>query len=105
MNHILKTAVLAGAFALCSTLFGCATSAPSGDPVQVDTSAAITANSGAVCDDFCHTQGGQFFDQTFATSEAQCDQKGGEWFTADQGYPGPPPGCCCKCALEIGDCL
>lgn len=104
MNHIVKTAVLSGALALCATLFGCTGSAPSGDPAKAERPAAITAASGNVCDQFCQSQGGPHYLIDFATSEAQCTQKGGDWFTADQDYEGPPPGCCCKCA-EPGFCL
>lgn len=106
MNPIFKTAVLSGALALCTTLFGCATSAPSGEPAQADTSAAITATSGNVCDQFCQSQGGpNYLMLSLGTTETSCLQRGGDWFTADQGYTGPPPGCCCKCALLIGECL
>ena len=102
MNPILKTAVLSSALALCMTLFGCATSASSGDPAQADTAAAITPTSGSVCDQFCQSQGGQFYLSFPAFSQTACNQKGGDWFTADDGYPGPPPGCCCKCGLLTG---
>jgi hypothetical protein len=97
--------VLSGGLALCAMLFGCGTVSPPGDPAtERERSSAINANSGNVCDQFCQSQGGPYYLFTFATSEAQCNQKGGDWFTADQGYEGPPPGCCCECA-EPGFCL
>lgn len=104
MNHFLKTVVVSSALALCATLSACTTSAPSGQPAQADTSAAITPISGNVCDQFCQSQGGPHYLILFATSETQCNQRGGDWYTADQGYEGPPPGCCCKCT-EPGFCL
>jgi hypothetical protein len=105
MNHILKTVMLSGCLALCAILVGCSLS-PAGEPAaQVEATSAITTARGNVCDTFCQSQGGPFFLMTFASSETACNQKGGEWFTADQGYPGPPPGCCCKCALASGNCL
>lgn len=105
MKDRFKTAVLPGALALCTTLFACASRAPSGQPAPADTSAAITATSGNVCDPFCQSQGGPFYLRlSFGTDEASCTQRGGDWYTADQGYPGPPPGCCCKCTRP-GFCL
>jgi hypothetical protein len=100
-----KTAVLSGALALCTTLFACtSSSAPSAEPAQAGSSAAITPASGNVCDQFCQSQGGPHYLILFATSETQCNQRGGDWYTADQGYEGPPPGCCCKCTAP-GFCL
>lgn len=105
MKNLFKTAVLSGALALCTTLFACASSAPSEEPAQADTPAAITATSGQVCDQFCQSQGGPFYLMlSLGTSETSCHQRGGDWYTADQGYPGPPPGCCCKCTRP-GFCL
>lgn len=104
MNHMFKTAVLSGALALCTTLFACTSSAPSAEPAQAGTSAAITVTSGNVCDQFCQSQGGPHYLILFATSETQCNQRGGDWYTADQGYEGPPPGCCCHCTSP-GFCL
>lgn len=104
MNHMFKTAVLSGALALCTTLFACTSSAPSAEPAQAGTSAAIIVTSGNVCDQFCQSQGGPNYLLLFATSETQCNQRGGDWYTADQGYEGPPPGCCCHCASP-GFCL
>jgi hypothetical protein len=105
VNHILKTVVLSGALALSAMLFGCSNVSPSGAaPAEGETAAAVTAVSGNVCDQFCQSQGGPHYLILFATSETQCNQKGGDWYTADQGYGGPPPGCCCKCTSP-GFCL
>jgi hypothetical protein len=104
MNHMLKTMVLSGALTLCATLFGCATASPADDPARAEASSSITTASGNECDAFCQSQGGPNYLFTFATSESACNQKGGDWYTADQGYTGPPPGCCCKC-FSIGFCL
>lgn len=105
MNHLFKTAVLSGVLALCTALFACTSSPPSGEPAQADSSAAITRASGNVCDQFCQSQGGpHYLILSFGTTEASCTQRGGDWYTADQGYTGPPPGCCCKCAAP-GFCL
>jgi hypothetical protein len=87
VKHRFKTAILSGARALCMTLFAC-TSAPSAEPAQAETSAAITATSGNVCDQFCQSQGGPNYLILFATSETRCNQRGGDWYTADQGYEG-----------------
>jgi hypothetical protein len=97
VNHMFKAVVLSGALALCAMVSGWT-------PSEAETSAAVTAASGNVCDQFCQSQGGPHYLLDFATSETQCNQKGGDWYTADQGYPGPPPGCCCKCASP-GCCL
>jgi hypothetical protein len=106
MNHILKTVVLSGALVLCTMLFGCGSLSPSSDPgTEGQTSSALSTQSGSVCDMFCQSQGGAFYRMTSATSETACTQQLGDWFTADQGYPGPPPGCCCKCTLASGNCL
>ena len=105
MNHVLKTVVLSGALALCAMLSGCGNLSPSTAPPTEGTgTAAVTATSGNVCDQFCQSQGGAHYLIDFATSETQCNQKGGDWYTADQDYLGPPPGCCCKCASP-GFCL
>jgi hypothetical protein len=86
-------------------LFACTSSPPPGASAQADTSAAITPTSGNVCDQFCQSQGGRFYlILSFGTDETSCNQRGGDWYTADQGYPGPPPGCCCHCTVP-GFCL
>jgi hypothetical protein len=105
MNHILKSVVLSGVLALYAMLSGCTSSPPSNPSTEEQTSSALSARSGSVCDMFCQSQGGSFYRMTFASSETACSQSGGEWFTADQGYSGPPPGCCCKCVLVNGNCL
>ena len=107
MNHVLKTVVLSGAAAMFAMMFGCANLSPSGDPgAEQAASSELSASplSGNVCDQFCQSQGGPHYLVAFASSEAACNQKGGDWYTEDQGYPGPPPGCCCKCAAP-GFCL
>jgi hypothetical protein len=103
VSHTLKTVMLSGALALCAMLFGCGNLSPSGDPEAVGaTSSAAIVN---VCDAFCQGQGGSLYHLIFATSETACTQKAGDWYTSDQGYTGPPPGCCCKCALQREACL
>jgi hypothetical protein len=105
VNQILKPIVLSSAFAVCVMLFGCSNLARPGDaPAESEAATAVTGHSGNVCDQFCQSQGGPFYLLSFASSETQCSQKGGDWYTADQGYPGPPPGCCCKCT-RIDFCL
>ena len=105
MNHILKMVVLSSALALCAVLLGCSVSSSHDPGAEAATSSAVSgAFSGNVCDQFCQSQGGPNYLIAFATSETACNQKGGDWYTADQGYPGPPPGCCCKC-VRPGFCL
>ena len=102
MNHIVKTVVLSGALALCAMLFGCGNLSRPGDPEPVgQTSSAVNST----CDAFCQNDGGSFYRGTSATSQSACTQQGGDWFTANEGYTGPPPGCCCKCTLLSGNCL
>ncbi|TMQ02785.1 MAG: hypothetical protein E6J90_20880 [Deltaproteobacteria bacterium] len=86
-------------------LAGCGTASPPDDPAaEAKASSAIVTTSASECDAFCRGQGGPYYLYTFATSETACSQKGGQWFTADQGYFGSDPGCCCKC-VEPGECL
>jgi hypothetical protein len=107
MNQIMKSAMLSGVLALCATLVGCmspsSSSSSQAQASQTEAPAVSAQPADLECDQFCMSQGGQFFEMTFATSEQQCDQKGGEWFESGVDYPGPPPGCCCKCALLGGE--
>jgi hypothetical protein len=102
VNHILKTALLSGALMLCATLFGCGDVSP---PTAPETEGEISSAIESACDSFCQNQGGSFYRATSATSESVCTQQSGQWFTADDGYTGSQPGCCCKCALLSGNCL
>ncbi|HEX4416724.1 MAG TPA: hypothetical protein VH165_02445 [Kofleriaceae bacterium] len=111
INRILKMAVLSSALALCVMLLGtgCGTVAPSSDPgSQAQTTAETSSDLNApaqTCAAFCKSEGGQFYLNFPASTQAACNQKGGDWYTAADGYTGPPPGCCCKCGLLNGDCL
>jgi hypothetical protein len=101
INHTLKSALRSGALALCTTLFaaGCGVAAES---PQSSGSSELSESPDLApkltCDQFCQSEGGQFFRSTPAGSQAQCTAKGGDW------SPTPAPGCCCKCTLASGNC-
>lgn len=99
MNHIVKSIVVACGLALSVMIGGCTTEAP--PPPQAEAASAL---NGPECAAFCRTEGGPFYVSTSANSLSACTSSGGDWFTSDQGYGGPPPGCCCKCARP-GSCL
>jgi hypothetical protein len=98
MNQLFKTLAMSCAIALAGIAAGCATSPA--EPAEGETTAAL----GNACDAFCRGQGGPNYLFVSASSLAVCTSKGGDWYTADQGYTGPPPGCCCKCTRP-GFCL
>jgi hypothetical protein len=101
VNHILKTMVLSCAVMLFAMLPGCGDLSETGDVTDEN---EVSSASGSSCDSFCRNEGGPFYLSTFASSEAACSQRGGQWYTSDQGYEGPPPGCCCRCTRP-GFCL
>jgi hypothetical protein len=105
VNHTLKMIMLSGALALSVMMFGCTSAQPAEQANEHASVQEVAAPaSGNVCDQFCQSQGGPNYLLLFATSESQCNSKGGDWYTDDQGYTGPPPGCCCSCRRP-GFCL